>query len=97
MLRRKPSELNSCACVRPKPVMNAKSELTTSEAAEVLNVSHRYLTELLEKGEIPFREKEGRRLMPRKEVLDYKRRQRERAEEAMQKLTDLSQELGLGY
>jgi excisionase family DNA binding protein len=77
--------------------MNAKSELTTSEAAEVLNVSRRYLTELLEEGEIPFREKKGRRLMPRKEVLDYKRRQREKAEEAMQKLTDLSQELGLGY
>jgi excisionase family DNA binding protein len=77
--------------------MNAKSELTTSEAADVLNVSRRSLMELLEEGEIPFREKKGRRLMPRKEVLGYKRRQRERAEEAMQKLTNLSQELGLGY
>jgi excisionase family DNA binding protein len=74
-----------------------EKELTTSEAAEVLNVSHRYLLELLEEGEIPFHDEGTCRVIQREKLLEYKRRQRAMAEEAMQKLTDLSQELGLGY
>jgi excisionase family DNA binding protein len=31
-----------------------EKELPTSEAAEVLNVSHRYLLNVLAEGEIPF-------------------------------------------
>jgi excisionase family DNA binding protein len=77
--------------------MNDNSELTSSEAAEVLNVSHRYLLELLEEGEIPFQEGGTGRMIQRAKLLEYKRRQRAVAEEAMQKLADLSQELGLGY
>ena len=77
--------------------MEEKKELTTSDAAEVLNVSHRYLLDLLEEGEIPFRDEGTCLLIQRENLLEYKRRQRVVAEEAMQKLTDLSQELGLGY
>ncbi|PQJ26885.1 hypothetical protein BSZ35_18320 [Salinibacter sp. 10B] len=72
-------------------------ELTTSEAAEVLNVSHRYLLNLLEEGEIPFHDEGTRLLIQREKLLEYKRRQRAVAEEAMQKLTDQAQKLGLGY
>jgi excisionase family DNA binding protein len=63
----------------------------------VLNVSHRYLLDLLKEGEIPFRDEGTCLLIQREKLLEYKRRQRAVAEEAMQKLTDLSQELGLGY
>lgn len=74
-----------------------EKELTTSEAAEVLNVSHRYLLNLLEEGEIPFRDEGTCLLIQREKLLEYKRRQRAVAEEAMQKLTDQAQKLGLGY
>ena len=77
--------------------MSDNSKLTPSEAAEVLNVSHRFLMELLEEGEIPFPEGDTGPVIQREKLLEYKRRQRAVAEEAMQKLADLSQELGLGY
>ena len=74
-----------------------EKKLTTSEAAEVLNVSHRYLLELLEEGEIPFHDESTCLLIQREKLLEYKRRQRAVTEEAMQKLTDQAQKLGLGY
>ena len=74
-----------------------EKELTTSEAAEVLNVSHRYLLNLLEEGEIPFHDEGTCLLIQQQKLLEYKRRQRAVAEEAMQKLTDQAQKLGLGY
>jgi len=74
-----------------------EKELTTSEAADVLNVSHRYLLELLEEGEIPFHDEGTCLLIQRENLLEYKRQQRAVAEEAMQKLTDQAQKLGLGY
>jgi len=72
-------------------------ELTTSEAAELLNVSRPHLVKLLEEGKIPFRKVGTHRRVRRKDVLRYKQKQREEAEEAMQNLTDQAQELGLGY
>jgi excisionase family DNA binding protein len=75
----------------------SEDELTTREAAKLLNVSHPHLVTLLEEGEIPFHKVEMHRRVYREDVLDYKTHQREEAEEAMQNLTDQAQELGLGY
>ena len=74
-----------------------EKELTSSEAADVPDVSQRHLLELLEEGEIPFHDEGTCLLIQRERLLEQKRQQRAVAEEAMQKLTDLSQELGLGY
>jgi len=74
-----------------------EEELTTSEAAELLNVSRPHLVKLLEEGEIPFRKVGTHRRVQREDVLEYKQRQRKEAEEAMQNLADQAQELGLGY
>jgi len=72
-------------------------ELTTSEAAELLNVSRPHLVKLLEEGKFPFRKVGTHRRVQRNDVLEYKRKQRKEAEEAMQNLADQAQELGLGY
>jgi len=52
---------------------------------------------LLEEGAIPFHKVGTHRRVYRKDVLEYKARQRKEAEEAMQNLADQAQELGLGY
>lgn len=75
----------------------ASEELTTREAAELLNVSRPHLVKLLEEGAIPFHKVGTHRRVRRRNVLAYKAYQRERAEDAMQKLADQAQEQELGY
>jgi excisionase family DNA binding protein len=75
----------------------SKEELTTQEAAELLNVSRSHLVKLLDEGEISFHKVGVHRRVYREDVLEYKARQRAEAEEAMQNLTDQAQDLGLGY
>ncbi|MCS4180169.1 excisionase family DNA binding protein [Salinibacter ruber] len=82
---------------RPVSVASSDEELTTGEAAELLNVSRPHLVKLLEEGEIPFHKVGTHRRVYREDVLEYKACQRKEAEEAMQNLTDQAQELGLGY
>ena len=82
---------------RAVSVASSGEELTTREAAELLNVSRPHLVKLLEEGEIPFHKVGTHRRVYREDVLEYKARQRAEAEEAMQNLTDQAQELGLGY
>lgn len=72
-------------------------ELTTREAADLLNVSRPYLTGLLKDGKIPHRKVGTHRRVRRRDVLIYKEKMRADSEEAMQELADQAQELGLGY
>jgi excisionase family DNA binding protein len=74
-----------------------KNEITTQEAADVLNVSRPYLIGLLENKTIASRKVGTHRRVPLKALLEYKAKSRAAAEEALQELADLSQELGLGY
>jgi excisionase family DNA binding protein len=89
--------LTEVAQGRAVSISTEEEELTTSEAADLLNVSRPHLVKLLEEGEIPFHKVGTHRRVYRDDVLEYKARQREKAEEAMQNLADQAQELGLGY
>ena len=82
---------------RAVSVASSGEELTTSEAAKLLNVSRPHLVQLLEEGEIPFHKMGTCRRVHREDVLEYKARRREKAEEAIQNLAHQAQELGLGY
>lgn len=78
-------------------VARVDEEITTSEAAELLNVSRPFLVRLLDEGVIPHRKIGTHRRVRRADVLAYREQSYREAEYALQKLADQAQNLGLGY
>jgi excisionase family DNA binding protein len=73
------------------------AELTTQEAADMLNVSRPYLVKLLEEGGIPFHKTGKHRRIKFADLMGYKAEQTLKSEAALQALAHQAQTLGLGY
>jgi excisionase family DNA binding protein len=71
------------------------AELTTQEAAELLNVSRPYLVRLLDEERIPFHRIGTHRRVLFKDVMAYRAEHRRARRSALDELTRLDQELGL--
>lgn len=78
-------------------LLPSEAELTTQEAADLLNVSRPYLVKLLDEGVIPSRKVGVYRRVKVKEVMQYKQMEQQRQERILDELTKEAQDLDFGY
>ena len=73
------------------------AEMTTQQAADILNVSRPYLITLLEKGELRYTKVGTHRRIQFKDLMAYKDKIKEQSSNAMDELVKIAQENNLGY
>lgn len=80
-------------------IIPSEQEISTNEAADILDISRKHLIDLLESGElpIPFRRVGKHRRFILQDVLSYKQKTDEQRLLVLQELANQAQELKLGY
>lgn len=78
-------------------VVPVHAELTSQEAADLLNVSRPHLVKMLEEGAIPFTKTGRHRRIRFSDLMAFKQQRDEESQEAMEALAQQAQELGMGY
>ena len=73
------------------------AELSTQQAAQILNVSRPFLIEQLEKGVISYRKVGTHRRVMFKDLMEYKQTMDHNRLKALEELSAFDQKLGLGY
>lgn len=72
-------------------------ELTTQQAADILNVSRPYLNKILDLGDIAHRKVGRNRRIKFSDLMEYKKSQEQKSNAALQELAEQAQELDMGY
>jgi excisionase family DNA binding protein len=73
------------------------AEMTTQQAADILNVSRPYLIKLLESGVLNFTKVGTHRRVKFGELMAYRERIKRKSAEAMDELASIAQENDMGY
>lgn len=78
-------------------VVPTHAELTTQEAANLLNVSRPHLVKLLEGGQIPFTKAGAHRRIRYQDLMAYKQQRDQASHKLLDELAEQGQEHGMGY
>lgn len=76
-------------------IVPVHAELTTQEAANMLNVSRPHMVKLLEEGKLPFHKTGRHRRVMFADLMTYKKARERESLDAMQALAEQAQDLGM--
>ena len=89
--------LNNMADGKSITLIPSDAELSTQQAADLLNVSRPHIVKLLEKGEIPFKKVGAHRRIELKDLIAYDKKLKKIRAEKLEFLAKQAQDLNLGY
>ncbi|UII29621.1 helix-turn-helix domain-containing protein [Fulvivirga ulvae] len=78
-------------------IIPSDSEISTQQAADMLNISRPHLVKLLEAGAIPFKKVGSHRRILLKDILNYEEGLKTEREKQLDFLAKQAQDLNLGY
>ena len=87
--------LTKAAAGKKVVIVEEDDEVSPEKAAEFLHVSRHFLVKQLDAGEIPFHMVGTHRRILMSDIIEYKRKRKERTREILQQMREEAEELGL--